>query len=83
MGFFRDIVGGAVKGIKNLFDNARVGRDAKATGFVAPNYQQVQEQQNALLLKSAQSTGQNSLLVWVLGGVGVLFALFVLISKKR
>lgn len=75
MPLLKNIIGGVVKGISTVVKNARVGRDAKAAGFIQPT---AQGQQDAFI-RANVATSQNQLLM-LFGGlvvfIGIIFAIF-------
>jgi hypothetical protein len=78
MGFLKDIVGGAVKGIKTLVQNARVGAQAKAAGFIQPTAPVVtQATQTAAVAKS------NNIILIVVGSVLAFITILTLLFKKK
>jgi len=77
MAFFKNIIGGVVKGISTIAQNAKIGRDAKAAGFIQPT---VQAQQDAFI-RANVATSQNQLLLLV-GGIVVFIGVILAIFKK-
>lgn len=74
MGLFKDIVGGAIKGVKTIVQNARIGQQAKAAGFIQPS-QQVQQQAT---IQASVAKSNNLILIGVglLTFIGILIAIF-------
>lgn len=78
MGFLKDLVGGAVKGVKTLVANAKVGREAKAAGFLQPQIvQQQQAQQSAAVAKS------NNVLLIIGASILALVVIIISIFKRK
>lgn len=77
MPLFKNIIGSVVKGISTIAQNAKIGRDAKAAGFIQPT---VQAQQEAMV-RANVATSQNQLL-YVFGGILVFIGIILAIFKK-
>lgn len=78
MGALKDIVGGAIKGVKNLVENAKIGKQATAAGFMAPSIvQQQQAQQTAAVAKS------NNVILIVVASFVAFVLLIVAIFKRK
>jgi len=78
MGFLKDIVGGAIKGVKSLVENAKVGKAATAAGFMQPSIvkQQV-AQETAAVAKS-----NNVLLIVFASFIGFVLLLVAIFKRK-
>lgn len=78
MGALKDIVGGAIKGVKNLVENAKIGKQATAAGFMQPNIiKQQQAQQTAAVAKS------NNVILIVVASFVAFVLLIVAIFKRK
>lgn len=75
MGFLKDIIGGAVKGVKSIVSNARLGQQAKAAGFIQPS---AQSQQQAFIQANVAQSNNRLILfgLAILAGIGLIIAIF-------
>lgn len=76
--FIKKLIGGAVKGVKTLIKNAKVGRQATAAGFLQP---QIVQQQKAETT-AAVAKSNNVLLIVVLS-VAAFITLIIAIFKRK
>ena len=78
MSFIKNLIGGAVKGVKTLVQNAKVGKQATAAGFLQP--QIIKQQQAETTAAVAKSS--NVILIVVLSVVAFITLLIAIFKRK-
>jgi len=78
MSFIKGLIGGAVKGVKTLVQNAKVGKAATAAGFLQP---QIIKQQQAET-SAAVAKNSNVILIVVLSVVAFITLLIAIFKRK-
>lgn len=77
-GLSKNIIGGAIKGIKRIVANAKFGAQAKAAGFIQPT----QQTQQMATTTAAVATSNNMLLI-IIGVVMTVITVIALLFKKK
>jgi len=78
MSLIKDLIGGAVKGVKTLVQNAKVGKAATAAGFLQPQIVQQQKAETS----AAVAKSSNVILIVVLSVVAFITLLIAIFKRK-
>jgi hypothetical protein len=81
MSLVKDLIGGAVRGVKTLTHRARVGRQAIDAGFLQPRIVEQQQAQTAQAVAQTQSNLYRVVLIFV-GAIAFFGILFSIIKRK-